>query len=190
METLAIKLADKIISRSPHRKEQLPVLTYGITIILESGLYILCGLGIATLMGMLKEFLFFFLIFKALRSYAGGLHLKKFKDCLLFSNLMVMIVLFLSKNYYLNNHLAILLCIVLLAYVFLNGPIEHPNAPFSDVQKYKLRTRLLYISLIILFLSFALYALKITNYLTITVYTLLVVVFGMIIEKSHLQNRE
>lgn len=70
---------------------------YGLVRMFEIGAAVLTSLAIGMCVGMLKQTLLFFLFFIPLRSYLGGFHLRKYRDCYLMSCLTLAAVLAITR---------------------------------------------------------------------------------------------
>lgn len=85
MKRIAEVLTDYVIQKGMVKEEDRELYEYGFTMTIEVGLFVLSCLFISLYLHMLMEGILFFLIFAPLRSYAGGLHLDKFRSCFILS---------------------------------------------------------------------------------------------------------
>jgi len=85
-----VKKLELMLARYAYKKDSLPSASfetyeYAAQVTLEMLVGILANIAIALCLNMKLEVVVFFFIFCVLRSYAGGLHLDKFRHCFLFS---------------------------------------------------------------------------------------------------------
>lgn len=97
MEKIAEKLAKLLIRENVISDSMLEIYQYGLVRMLEIGVAVLTGFVMCLTMGMLKEGIIFFIFFVPLRSYLGGIHLKKYWQCYIVSCFTLLLVLIVSR---------------------------------------------------------------------------------------------
>lgn len=98
MEKIAAKLAGLLVKRQIIEDSMYDIYHYGMLRMLEIGTAFFSSLLICLGMGMMKEGLIFFAFFIPLRSYLGGVHLKKFWQCYIASCLILFLTLIIVKS--------------------------------------------------------------------------------------------
>lgn len=79
-------------------KDEYVILKYGFQTILEVLICSVSCITIAYFLNMFWECIMLLGIFLLLRSYSGGIHLKKFYQCYICSNIVIITILLLSKS--------------------------------------------------------------------------------------------
>ena len=97
MEKIATRLAGLLRERQIIDDSMYDIYHYGMLRMLEIGTAFFSSLLICLSMGMIKEGLIFFAFFIPLRSYLGGVHLKKFWQCYIASCLILFLTLIMVK---------------------------------------------------------------------------------------------
>lgn len=97
MEKIATKLAGLLIEKQIIEDSMYDIYHYGVLRMLEIGAAFFSSILICLSMGMIKEGLIFFAFFIPLRSYLGGVHLKKYWQCYLTSCLLLFMTLMIVK---------------------------------------------------------------------------------------------
>lgn len=97
MEKIAGRLTQLLMKENIINDSMAEIYQYGILRILEIGTAILTGVLICFLMGMIREGIIFFTFFASLRSYLGGIHLKKYWQCYIVSCLSLILVLLVTR---------------------------------------------------------------------------------------------
>ena len=92
---------------------------------------------------MLKECICFFITFFVLRKFTGGIHAKKYINCLLSSGILISISLFIIKiciKYDFNSIFFIGIIILSSFVLIILSPLENQNKPLSnyEIKVYKL----------------------------------------------------
>ena len=80
-------------------KDEYVILKYGFQTILEVLICSVSCITIAYFLNMFWECIMLLGIFLLLRSYSGGIHLKKFYQCYICSNIVIITILLLSKYF-------------------------------------------------------------------------------------------
>lgn len=102
MEKIAARLTGILLERHIIDKSMYDIYKYGFLSLLEIGSALLTSTLICLGMGMIKEGIIFFAFFIPLRSYLGGVHLKKYWQCYLASCLALFTVLMVVKFVVIN----------------------------------------------------------------------------------------
>lgn len=97
MEKIAEKLAKLLVRENVISDSMLEIYQYGLVRMLEIGVAVLTGFVMCLTLGMLKEGIIFFIFFVPLRSYLGGIHLKKYWHCYIVSCFTLLLVLIMSR---------------------------------------------------------------------------------------------
>lgn len=97
MEKIAEKLAKLLVRENVISDSMLEIYQYGLVRMFEIGGAVLTGFVICLIMGMLKEGIIFFIFFVPLRSYLGGIHLKKYWQCYIVSCFTLLLVLAITR---------------------------------------------------------------------------------------------
>lgn len=137
MEKFAAKLAGLLVERRIIDHSEYDIYHYGMLRMLEIGAAFFSSILICLSMGMMKEGLIFFAFFIPLRSYLGGVHLKKYWQCYLASCLILVITLMIVKTAVID------LRVIGVATVL--GVIGAAFAAFADYRKQSNKVYLLII---------------------------------------------
>lgn len=130
---------------------------YAAKVVVHGIINIAITILIGIFFGMLKECVCLFITFFILRKFTGGIHAKKYINCLLSSEILISISLYIIKICIKYNFNSILfVCIIFLSSIVLIilSPLENENKPLSnyEIKVYKLiLTILLFINLIWIF---------------------------------------
>ena len=188
MERLSIVLTNYIMEKGVISEESYDVYLYGFQSFLELFFNIICSILIAVVLHMEIECLLFFLFFVPLRSFNGGLHLKSYYSCLIFSCMTMTYILLLVKYISLSSTISFSLFIILLIAVKLTGSFDHPNRPVDEdenaifIKKTNLTFLLSFLAAIV-FLIF-----QLDRYLLLETLTYLLVFITLVISKLKLRN--
>lgn len=158
MYYISKRLTDYILKKGVIEEKDYDIYNYGFVCFFEVMLSTVTSIIIALFLGMLRPCLFFFLIFIPMRSYGGGLHLNSYFACYIASCLILTISLLAIKYVTLPLFVSFLIYIASAAFIFLIGPVDHPNrsvnAYENDIFKKKTNITLFFstvISVILLF---------------------------------------
>jgi accessory gene regulator protein AgrB len=188
MERLSIVLTNYIMEKGVISEESYDVYLYGFQSFLELFFNIICSILIAVVLHMEIECLLFFLFFVPLRSFNGGLHLKSYYSCLIFSCMTMTYILLLVKYISLSSTISFSLFIILLIAVKLTGSFDHPNRPVDEdenaifIKKTNLTFLLSFLAAIV-FLIF-----QLDRYLLLETLTYLLVFITLVISKLKFRN--
>lgn len=189
MERLSIAFTNYILKKEVISKEDYEVYLYGFQSFLELFLNLICSLCIAAFLHMEVECILFFLLFIPLRSFNGGLHLKSYFTCLIFSCATMTVILLIVKYYSLEVPVSFTLYFSFMILIKLTGAADHPNRPV-DAEENKAFThktdRTLFISFLAA-LCFVLLNLK--SYLFLEALIYLLVFLTLVLSKFNVRNK-
>lgn len=139
VNSVANKIIDYFIFNGYIQADKKSVYLYSATITIQSAINICATLIIGLLFGMFFENVCFFIVFKILRKYSGGLHSSKYSICLLISimsnTIIMMIIQYIKTN---PNYIAIfLLELFSLLIVLIFSPVTNNNKNISK-KEFKL----------------------------------------------------
>ena len=97
MEKIAGQLTKLLIKENIISDSIAEIYHYGFLRMLEIGAAVLTGFLICLFMGMIGEGIIFFAFFAPLRSYLGGIHLKKYWQCYILSCLSLLLVMLATR---------------------------------------------------------------------------------------------
>ncbi len=124
MEKISYILTSRLVLKNIITPEKSSICQYGLQIGLEICLNTVISIFIALFCHMEWETIVFFLVFMALRAYAGGLHLDTYFACLICSCASLLSLLFLVKYLDVSRSFSMtLICFSLPAIKFLS-PVQ------------------------------------------------------------------
>ena len=164
IESFAGKVAKWLISSERIPREKEDVYQYAALIAIQSAINIIAMLLIGLLGGKFFENICFFIAFKFLRKFSGGLHSAKFSICFLISvvsNILVVLSVYLFEHYNLF-WLMMLLEILSLILVFIFAPVSNKNKSITqrESKAYKVIACVISVALVVVSLFLAKYCLK------------------------------
>ncbi len=98
--------------------EELIIYQYGLLVGCQFIIFLVFTVIIGISLGMLIESVIFLLTFYSIRSYIGGVHLSKYKWCLLLSCTVVAVLLVTVKYTNLKNFYGITLFMCMMIYIY------------------------------------------------------------------------
>lgn len=137
--------------------------SYQFKIFLRSMLYTVAILIVFYFIGILKEGLILYVFYKLFRENAGGIHIKNYLICFIFSFLLLLFTILLAKYIALNTYLEVALFSYILIIWFKLVPQGTSQRPIRRVEekrnmKFKMFVLIL-ITFILRFLSLDIYKL-------------------------------
>lgn len=183
MEKLASKLTEYLIHKEVILQEKRNIYQFGFQVGLEVILNTVISILIAVACKMEVECIVFFFVFIPLRSYAGGLHLNSYIQCMICSCLSLLLILLVVK--YIKIDSILMMCIIALSIIFIKviKPVEHINRPVSR-KKYTEFVKKLNITLIVLaVVSTVLFVLDVKRMLFTVAVTMLFMVLILFLGK-------
>lgn len=144
MQKLSRFLADYVIRRGMVDKNDREIYEYGFTLSLEVSLFFLFCLLVTAHLRMYVNGILFFAVFAPLRSYAGGLHLKRYQSCFVLSCLTFSAVLLIAKYVHVPIYILMVTLVVLEIIVYCMYPVENTNRKVdkSEDKYFKARLRI------------------------------------------------
>lgn len=145
LERTAEKIALLLERKSIIRIEDVPLYSYGLSLLLSSVGTLFSVLFLAALCGQFFSSVTFLVFFIPLRMYSGGYHTSTFLRCyLIFMALFASFLFFLFLIPEKIIILCILLCLSVSAFLIIQyAPVTHPNAPIcpEDVPVFCKKSR-------------------------------------------------
>ncbi len=127
MEYLSKKAILYIIEKGLINEQDKKIYQYGFQCFLEVSISTIFSLVIGTILHMLPECLFFFFLFIPLRSFNGGLHLKKFSSCFICSSLILLCSLLIIRIINIPVLISFIIYMFSMILIIIIGPVDHPN---------------------------------------------------------------
>jgi accessory gene regulator protein AgrB len=183
MEKLSIALTNYIVKKEVISKENFDIYQYGFQSFLELILNFICSICIAVFLHMELECLLFFLLFIPLRSFNGGLHLKSYYSCLIFSCMTMTLILLIVKYFQVSTPVSFLLYFILFLFIKFTGAVNHPNRPVTEEENetFNRKTNLTLLFSLLAALYFLLFDLE--KYLLLEVLIYFLVFCTLVISK-------
>lgn len=166
--------------------EELIIYQYGLLVGCQFIIFLVFTVIIGISLGMLIESVIFLLTFYSIRSYIGGVHLSKYKWCLLLSCTIVAVLLVTVKYTNLKNFYGITLfmCMMIYIYIICNSKCYDPKNFEKCYFIKKIKTNAAkVVCLYVFFLT-----IDYRNGLEIIVYTLVTVILAKMIGKKKMEN--
>ena len=142
IELLSEKVVDWLSSNKKIQHKKMELYKYSALITIQSSINILTTLLLGFFFGAFFENICFFITFKFLRKYSGGMHSSKFSICYLISVISNTFILIAIKifEYYPNYYLALIIESVALIIAIVFAPIANKNKPLTKKESrfYKL----------------------------------------------------
>lgn len=190
LQYLVDKYINKQIIIGTIQKDEINIYKYGYILLLEGLLNILISFILALVLGALKTVLMFSAFFVPLRIFSGGYHAKKTWQCVLISNLVIVIAIFLNK-WMLLHHLSMTVYLIInisaMAGIFLISPMESNNKKISVKEKkvYKIAVAVILIFEIAISITFFKGCVWIANIsILVNIIQLLNLIFSYLCEKK------
>jgi Membrane protein putatively involved in post-translational modification of the autoinducing quorum-sensing peptide len=127
MQRLSRLFADYVIHKGMVDEAEREIYEYGFMYSLEVGCFVLFCLLVSVSLRMYINGILFFIIFSPLRSYAGGLHLKRYGSCFFLSCLTFSAVLLVVKYAQAPKFFLSIILVALETLVYLMYPVENAN---------------------------------------------------------------
>lgn len=183
MNKLACHLGKYLTRVGLISEDDLEIYEYGIQCELEILIFILFSSYIAFMFEMPLEYLIFLLIFMPIRSYTGGLHLKKYSTCLLCSLLTLVLVMTFAKYVTLSIQLTVFISTILLIVLWIMPPVNHKNREINAHEEYHLRVKLRRVLCVVAITIIFFATFKLSRILVVQAVTLLIIVVSVILGK-------
>lgn len=114
------------------------VYEYGYQLMIEAFINVVISLLLGAVLGCFKEVVFFLIVFMPLRSFCGGYHAAKTWQCTVLSNLVVLLVIVVSKVSLLAGIITpvyILGDIVIGGMIVLFAPVDNENRRLGEKER-------------------------------------------------------
>jgi len=153
-EFIINKSINTICKQDPYiSKEKKEILIYGLeALYITISKFIIISI-IAASLGIFKEHLIFLLIYNVLRTFAGGVHAKDGKVCLVVSTITFLVIPLCSVNFEISLSIKILLFVFSVVLMSIYAPADTVKKPMIKKSK---RIRYKIISLIVVICYFSL----------------------------------
>lgn len=150
---LTNKIIDYLVLNNYIRDDKRSVYSYSAMIAIQSVINIIATLIIGFLFGAFFENLCFFIVFKILRKYSGGLHSSKFSSCLLISIITNIIFMIVIKYLEVNPHYILMMVLEIASFivVLLFAPVKNVNKQISE-KEHKLYKLIVSVIIVVLIL--------------------------------------
>lgn len=169
IESLAGRFVSGLVKNQRIAKEKESVYRYSAIIFIESSINIISTLLIGLLFGRFFENICFFLVFKFLRKFSGGLHASKFTTCYAVSMISnVAVMMFLNVMDVFSTYLlalAVEFIALLVAVAF--APVANKNKSIS-IKEHRVFKAIVSITCVLL----AIGSLVLTNYNVVFVFSI------------------
>ncbi|MBR3771798.1 MAG: accessory gene regulator B family protein [Clostridium sp.] len=131
---VVVRLVDRLIQDGAVEEEDREIYEYGFNQGIVMLINILCTILIGLCMGMLLEVLVFMATYIPLRTFGGGFHAKTQVRCFIYSNLLVVGILLLSR-FIAHSSIAYLILGLLGTIVVMRmAPVEDKNKPLDEIE--------------------------------------------------------
>lgn len=180
MKKIANYLTDYICKKGIIKEEDYSIYNYGFQSGLELSFCLCICFIIAVIMGAFYEGFILWGIFLCVRSYAGGVHLKKYRYCLICSCIVYSALLKLNSWKTLNGNVSLCLCF-LCTFAIVTCAGMHTNIIDKHEQNY-FRSKLIKRLAIIILTSVVFYIYKCTIELSMISYSLCAIAISVIIQ--------
>ena len=160
MEKLSQRIVNFIAANTVLEETQKEIIAFGIQSVLEIGLNVIVSMLILWKLHMLKEGIFFFLIFIPLRKYSGGYHADTYLSCFLFSIATLVLVVVGSQFIKLPEIILLIFVAVLSCVMWRIGPACVEGRPVSEREYHVFRNKLKKTTGIIIILAIVLVLLE------------------------------
>lgn len=133
VELLSKKIANWLCANNRIEPEKKELYKYSALVTIQSVINILATLLLGFIFDAFFENICFFIVFKILRKYSGGVHSSKFSTCFMISTLTNIVVLISIKLFeiYPNYYLAIIFEVVSFLLVICLAPVINANKPIT-----------------------------------------------------------
>lgn len=169
IETVAGRFVSGLVKNQRIAKEKENVYRYSAIVTIESAINIVSVLLIGLLFGRFFENVCFFLVFKFLRKFSGGLHASKFTTCYaisMTSNVAVMVILNVM-DVFSTYLLALIVEFMALLVAVVFAPVANKNKSIS-IKEHRVFKAIVSITCILLVIS----SLLLTKYNVVFVFSI------------------
>lgn len=132
MEKIVTILTNYLVEKNAIIKEDYEIYKYGLLTGLEMVICIFICFLISLKINMFGECILFFILFFSVRSFVGGVHMKKFFSCLICSCIVVTLTLLTVREFPLPKIISMLLSFGEIVVIFFMSPVENVNRPVNE----------------------------------------------------------
>lgn len=166
------------------------VYEFGTTLLINKILFAVIIIGIGIVLKSLLLSIVFLVVFPLVRKYGGGLHFDNQTLCFVFSIMIALFSIILSKqNFFSYNFPAMLCCDCIIMFLC---PIEAINKPLSSAEKHFYKKKYWNIIIminVVIFICIYIKLFPITRMLQLVIYMdTLLVVFGWIYNRYKIED--
>lgn len=183
MNKIGILLVDYITKKNKERNLSYDVVVFGVTLGLEFFVFITLSLAIAVKLKMTVEYILFLVVFIALRSYAGGFHMKTYKKCLAVSCFIIWCALSIAKKFILPTEIAIFVIGIISWRLYYMGPVGCSTKQLEKAERLVYAKKLQCILIILLAVTVIFCFCNMKAFLTIIALSISVVGFSSEIQR-------
>lgn len=126
------RLVVKLIKDGAIEEEDREIYEYGFTQGIVMLINLMCTLLIGICMGMVNEVVVFMLAYIPLRSFSGGFHAKTQARCFVYSNLLVVAILAVSRFLAKDSIACLILGLIGTIIIIVLAPVEDKNKPLDE----------------------------------------------------------
>lgn len=124
MEKVAEKLSVFLASKNIIEKQNIDFYRYSLECLLLYAVNLFTVFGISLLLGRFLECIFFVLVFSSLRTYSGGVHMKKWYSCYIASCAIILGIICIVDSLKLENYF-LLIAIISSITIWKLAPFEN-----------------------------------------------------------------
>lgn len=149
------KLSSFLSKNNTISKNDEELYEYAIKVVIHAIVNIGVTILIGLLFGMLKECVCLFITFFSLRKVTGGLHLKKYINCLACSTVIISLTLVIIKHYncFFDKQLFIIMVCISIIVISILSPLENTNKPILYLEKFLYKLISIVLSVVFLIIS-------------------------------------
>ncbi len=131
---LAARITEVMCNKKLINKEDYELYQYGYYLVLSKALFFILTVLIGTCFGILKESVLFYVVFSAIREYAGGYHASKELVCSICTVILILIGIFFI--WYLEHTSYQIVSLMVLGLssgvIYIVCPLDSENKPLTD----------------------------------------------------------
>jgi accessory gene regulator protein AgrB len=189
MKQIAGGITSYLIQEKIIDKEDQDIYLFGFNLFLKYLVSTVFAILLGVMNHSLKEVLITILLLLPLRSYAGGIHLKKDSLCLICSVAIIQLIVLINRLHPFNLVVSMFLSLVSCLLMDLIGPVDNKNKPLDNFEKGVFKNRLQKVLLVQLILFFTMILLNQKELVTLITLCFCVNLFSMLLGK-YFRNRE
>ena len=170
MKKIADYLTDYICKRGIINEEDYSIYNYGFLSGLELSFCLCICSIISGIMDAFYEGIILWVIFLCVRSYAGGVHLKRYRHCLICSCVVYSVILMLNRWKTLNSNISLSLCCLCTLAIVVFSSLQ--TYDIDEQEHSYFSSKLIRRLVLIVFISVVFYKCKFTVALSMISYSL------------------